>query len=198
MASVLSIFSDRSSSQPTQRESFALSLESELEALWRFAFRLACNEDDAEDLVQRTCVRALESQDKYQAQGRLRSWLFQIQHRIWLNEIRARKVRANESLDTINANDLIAQQCDEQQITSSAENKVFYSQVCDAVDRLPEAQRTAMLLVNVEGYSYKEAAEILSVPIGTIMSRLSRARITLGQMQLESSTEKPNIATTLK
>jgi RNA polymerase sigma-70 factor (ECF subfamily) len=71
----------------------AASLEAELDALWRFAMRITANNDDASDLVQRTCVRALEKRSTYTPNGKFRSWLFQIQHRIWLNELRSRKMR---------------------------------------------------------------------------------------------------------
>ncbi|MEM7259225.1 MAG: RNA polymerase sigma factor, partial [Pseudomonadota bacterium] len=84
----------------TEAYDVATSLESELDALWRFGLRLTSNPDDAADLVQRTCVRALEQRHNYTPSGKFRSWLFQIEHRIWLNEIRSRKVRAHDYFDT--------------------------------------------------------------------------------------------------
>lgn len=170
----------------------AASLEDELQAMWRFALRLTGNTDDAADLVQRTCVRALEKRSNYSPQGKFRSWLYQIQHRIWLNELRSRKIRAHDSLDTttstiesaggsvtaLNANSS----------SDVAQTNIFLDQVYRAVNRLPEAQRVVILLVNVEGCSYREAADILDLPIGTIMSRLARARMALGHLQSDPPT----------
>lgn len=169
----------------------ALLLESELEPLWRFALRLTANADDAADLVQKTCVKALENQSSYAAQGKFRSWLFRIQHRIWLNDLRSRKLRAHLSLDTTSdtietaSGDTAALQ--PPSVSDSTETSLFLAQVCHAVDRLPEAQRLVILLVSVEGFSYSEAADILDVPVGTIMSRLARARVAIGRFQQTDS-----------
>lgn len=175
----------------------ANSLESELDALWRFGLRLTSNPDDAADLVQRTCVRALEQRHKYAPQGKFRSWLFQILHRIWLNELRSRKVRAHDHLDTTQS----TIESDSGRIFALANESgddsthtgVFLEQVYLAIEQLPQAQRLVILLVNVEGRSYQEAADILEVPIGTVMSRLARARIAIGKMQLDTNS---NVTTT--
>ncbi len=168
----------------------ALSLESELDALWRFGLRLTANSDDAADLVQRTCVRALEQRHKYSAQGKFCSWLFQIQHRIWLNELRSRKIRARDSLDTTCTTTESASgkvfSLDAEESSDIAETQVFLDQVFGAVERLPEAQRMVVELVLVEECTYQEAADILHIPIGTVMSRLARARVAIGKFQFES------------
>jgi RNA polymerase sigma-70 factor (ECF subfamily) len=165
----------------------AASLEAELDALWRFAMRITANNDDASDLVQRTCVRALEKRSTYTPNGKFRSWLFQIQHRIWLNELRSRKMRAHDSLDTaastIESSHGTITALSADNTSDTAHTNVFLEQVYEAVNKLPEAQRVVMILVNVEGCSYREAADILDVPIGTIMSRLARARVTIGKLQ---------------
>jgi RNA polymerase sigma-70 factor (ECF subfamily) len=185
----------------TDTHDVAASLEFELEALWRFGLRLTGNADDAADLVQRTCVRALEQRDKYSAQGKFRSWLFQIQHRIWLNELRSRKIRAHDSIDTA-ASTVETASGQTYPLASdwsgeSAQTQVYLQQVCDAVDKLPEAQRLVVLLVLVEECTYQEAADILNVPIGTVMSRLARARVAIGQLQIEhTSTETPAMSMT--
>lgn len=157
----------------------------ELEALWRFALRLTANQADAEDLVQRTCVKALENQDQYQPRGKLRSWLFQIEHRIWLNILRARQVRdrgsfrgANSSIKPFDATVNIALG----NTASTPETALQLSEVVEMVDSLPEAQRIVIILVCVEGFTYSETSEILDVAVGTVMSRLSRARMTLGKL----------------
>jgi len=175
-------------------------LEDELDALWRFAHKLTGHTEDAADLVQRTCLRALEQRDNYSPEGKMRSWLFRIEHRIWLNELRSRQIRNHRSFSTGAADaaemsgatavshDMIA--------GDSPESSVLLHQVYTAVEALPEAQRLAMLLVSVEGFSYREAAEILDVPIGTVMSRLARARASLGAQML-STVEPSNANTTL-
>lgn len=167
----------------------ARSIEGELEALWRFAWRLTRHHDDAVDLVQRTCLRALECADQYNSRGKLRSWLLRIEHRIWLNELRSRQIRKGKSFvapgpDTDSANEIPAQ---DGHGFIEPESNLILQQVHSVVESLPEAQRLVVLLVCVEGYTYREAAKILDLPIGTVMSRLSRARLAIGQRVLKQS-----------
>ena len=154
-----------------------------LPRLWRFALRLTRERSDAEDLVQRCCLRALERRLQWRPGSALLSWLFSIMHTLWLNELRARQRRRESSLDWEDEwADVIAD--------VGAEDpslRVLYRQVVAAVEMLPEAQRLVIVLVDVEGLSYKEAAEVLAVPIGTVMSRLARARGTVGQRFLQAS-----------
>ena len=159
-----------------------------LPRLWRFALRLAGNPHDAEDLVQRVCVRALERQHQLQPGTSTLSWLFSIAHSIWLNEVRAQQIRRHGSIqwseelaDTVP--DLT---------TTSPETYTFHRQIISAVERLPDAQRAVMLLVAVEGLSYREAAIALDVPIGTVMSRLARARQTIGELFTARLPEVPD------
>lgn len=149
-----------------------------LPRLWRFALRLTRNPHDAEDLVQRSCVRALERRAQWQPGTVLLSWLFAVEHSIWLNELRSAQRRRTGSLDGE------APAEDDAGLASpdgNPEHNLHYRQVVMAVEALPEAQRVVMLLVAVEGFSYREAADVLAVPIGTVMSRLARARATVGQ-----------------
>ncbi len=150
-----------------------------LPKLWRFGLRLTRHHDDAEDLVQRTCVRALERQHQWNAEGSPLSWLYSIEHSIWLNEMRSRRLRPVTSLSADGADDEDRQLPDDR--AADPEAQMFFRQVVAAVDELPEAQRVVMLLVAVEGLSYREAADVIGVPLGTVMSRLSRARVTIGQ-----------------
>ncbi len=147
-----------------------------LPRLWAFALRLCGNQHDAEHLLQRACVRGLERAGQLQPGTSPLSWMFSIAHSTWIDEVRSRQVRrrCSEEWDDI----LLATAAD-----PGARNPhvaVLGGQVIAAVERLPEAQRIVMLLVAVEGLSYAEAAETLGVPIGTIMSRLSRARQKIG------------------
>lgn len=149
-----------------------------LPRLWRFALRLTRDVHDAQDLVQRCCVRALERRGQWQPGTSMLSWLFAIEHSIWMNELRRPQRLRTESLESPGnpGADLLAD-------TDAPDPMLLahYRQVVDRVEALPEAQRTVMLLVAVEGLSYREAAEVLGVPIGTVMSRLARARSTIGQ-----------------
>lgn len=147
-----------------------------LPRLWAFALRLTGDKHDAEDLVQRACVRALERADQLQPGTAALSWMFSIVHSVWINELRARTVRSRASMEW-----------DDQFVENVAdpagqtpEEQVMHGQIIDAFKRLPEAQRAVMLLVAVEGLSYQETAEAIGVPIGTVMSRLSRARQAIG------------------
>ncbi|WP_042301255.1 RNA polymerase sigma factor [Paraburkholderia kururiensis] len=160
-----------------------------LPRLWRFALRLTQNQHDAEDLVQRACVRALERRNQLQPGTSALSWLFSIVHSTWLNELRSRSIRSRGSMDW--QDDEIESFADPS--GHNPEVDLMHRQVIRAVESLPDAQRVVMVLVAIEGLSYREAAEVLDVPIGTIMSRLSRARLAVGQqfgVQAPASTRK--------
>ena len=146
-------------------------------SLWRFALRLAGDPHDAEDLVQRACVRALERRHQLQPGTSTLSWLFSIVHSLWLNEVRARQIRSQGSMQW--SEEFAETVADPK--ASSPETYTLHQQIISAVERLPDAQRAVMLLVAVEGLSYREAAVALGVPIGTVMSRLARARQTIGE-----------------
>jgi RNA polymerase sigma-70 factor (ECF subfamily) len=133
----------------------------------------------AEELVQSTCVRALERSAQFTPGTRIDRWLFSILHSIWVSDLRTRKVRQGQGFvdpDALLSADNHA---------TSDDNRHF-QRIMQQVNTLPEAQRNALFLVYVEGLTYyvegltyKEAAETLAVPIGTIMSRLAAARATL-------------------
>lgn len=146
-----------------------------LPRLWRFALRLARHREDAQDLVQRTCVRALERQHQWNPETPALPWLYAIVHSIWLNELDARRLRVVGQLDSDEAHQVADPN------SADPETSLLYRQVVGAVEALPPAQRVVMLLVAVEGFSYREASDVLGVPIGTVMSRLSRARLTIGE-----------------
>ncbi|OWV69266.1 RNA polymerase subunit sigma-24 [Rhizobium sp. R339] len=147
-------------------------LTENLARLWRYGLVLSHQRDVADDLVQATCLRALERAGQFVPGTRLDRWLFSILHSIWLNEIRSRRVRqgqgfvdAGETLTFDGAHD--------------TETHVMAGQLLKQVNALPEAQRTVVFLAYVEGLSYREVAGILDIPIGTVMSRLAAARAKL-------------------
>jgi RNA polymerase sigma-70 factor (ECF subfamily) len=138
--------------------------------LRRFARNLARNHDDADDVVQIALERALKNWAQWRSDARLDSWLFKIVRNAWIDEVRSRTRRnkvfvAEEAGEEIGI-DVMAQATDVMSVQS-------------AMARLPEDQRTAVSLVLVEGLPYKEAAEVLDIPIGTLTSRLARARAAL-------------------
>jgi RNA polymerase sigma-70 factor (ECF subfamily) len=143
-----------------------------LPRLWRYGVVLSGNRDTAEELVQATCVRALERSGQFTPGTRLDRWLIAILHSIWLNEIRARKVRQGQGL-------VDAEQALVFDGIRGIEANILAAQVLRQVQELPEAQRETVYLVYVEGLSYREAAEALGSPIGTVMSRLAGARAKL-------------------
>ncbi len=140
--------------------------------MWRYAMVLSRNKDVAEELVQSTCVRALERSAQYTPGTRIDRWLFTVLHSVWINELRAQRVRMGQGF--VESDELLAP--DHQQHN---EQRMQYAKVMQRVGQLPEAQRNAVFLVYVEGFTYQEAADTLAVPIGTIMSRLAVARTTL-------------------
>jgi RNA polymerase sigma-70 factor (ECF subfamily) len=147
-------------------------LEPCLARLWRYALVLSRAKDAADDLVQATCVRAIERADQFIPGTRLDRWLFAILRSIWLNEIRARKIR--EGGGFVDADDALSIDG-----AREIETNILAAQVLKEISQLPEAQRETVLLVYAEGYSYAEAAATLSIPIGTVMSRLATARAVL-------------------
>jgi RNA polymerase sigma-70 factor (ECF subfamily) len=155
-----------------------------LPRLWRFALRLAANQHDAEDLVQKACVRALERQQQFQPGTSALSWLFV--NSVWLNEVRARRIRNHASMQW---SDALAETVVDP-TAANPEVDALHREVIAAVHRLPDAQRAVMLLVAVEGLSYREVADALAIPIGTVMSRLARARLTIGEAFAQSDSSQ--------
>ena len=162
-------------SEASRREVRA-GLEASLARLWRYALVLSRARDAADDLVQATCLRAIERADQFAPGTQVDRWLFAILRSIWLNEIRSKKIREGGGL--VDAEDVLT--------TDGAreiETNTTASAVLRAISRLPEAQRETILLVYGEGYSYAEAAAALGVPIGTIMSRLAAGRAALAKLK---------------
>ncbi len=138
----------------------------------------------ADDLAQMTCIRAIEKAELFQPGTHLDRWLFVMARRLWLNEVRRDAIRGSAGF-------VSAEEVDISDNSAPAETNIFARQVLNEVNRLPEAQRVTALLVFVEGYKYVEAAEILEVPVGTIMSRVSAARVTLAsRLDQATGTEK--------
>ncbi|MCP3938720.1 MAG: sigma-70 family RNA polymerase sigma factor [Actinomycetia bacterium] len=153
-----------------------------MDGLYSAALRMTRNAADAEDLVQETYLKAYRAYGSFSEGTNLRAWLYRILTNTYINRYRAKQRRPQESdLDEIEdfylyhrVNDL------EKVVGRSAEDELFDwftdDQVVAAMENLPENFRMAVYLADVEGFSYKEIAEITGVPIGTVMSRLHRGR----------------------
>ncbi|MEM9062980.1 MAG: sigma-70 family RNA polymerase sigma factor [Pseudomonadota bacterium] len=142
--------------------------------LWRYGMVLTRNSDEAAELAQATAVRALERSDQFQPGTRLDRWCFTILASIWKNELRSRSVRRGEGLVPVEDAGLA-------DTAPHADVNISARQVLSGMMQLPEAPRETMFLVYVEGYTYAEAAERLSIPVGTVMSRLANARRRLNE-----------------
>jgi RNA polymerase sigma-70 factor (ECF subfamily) len=144
--------------------------------LRRFAYALAGSKDEGDDLVQAACERALARLDQFAPGTRLDSWMFRIVQTIWLDRGRRRRTRGAE-IDP----ELVALS-DHGVAARRAEDRLTLAAVRSAVAALPEEQRSVIALVAIDGRSYREAADALGVPIGTVMSRLARARAKLAPL----------------
>lgn len=144
-------------------------LEDFFPRLWRYSLVLTGDKSRSDDLTQAACLRALEKADKFEIGTHFDRWMFRLTQRLWINEIRKEAVRTGGGLASIDEEDLVDNKLD-------PEMNLLGREVLLEIMRLPEAQRTTILLVYVEGYSYKEAAHLLEIPIGTVMSRLAVAR----------------------
>ena len=154
-----------------------------MNALYAAALRMTRNPSDAEDLLQETYLRAYRGFGGYTDGTNLKAWLYRILTNTYINQYRAKKRRPIEqNLDE--AEDLYLYRrlggLEAVAASRSAEDELmdFFTddEVKQAIEALPEQFRMAVLLADVEGFSYKEIAEILDIPIGTVMSRLHRGR----------------------
>lgn len=147
----------------------------QLAALKRYARSLARNESDAEDLVHDTLVRAYEKQGEFREDGSLKSWLMSVLHNTFVDRMRARRSERTR-LDNL-------AELSERAMLPGQEHSVRLAQIRKAFMSLPDDQRETLHLVAVEGVTYADAARMLGVPVGTVMSRLSRARAALRELE---------------
>jgi len=150
-----------------------------LPRLRRFAVGLTRDLADADDLCQTTIERALRGRDRWKAGSRLDSWMYRIMRNIWTDEGRARVRRRQTFVDEERGLEL--------GVDGAQEARAELHDIDRALAQLPDEQREAVLLVMVEGYSYREAAEIVDCPVGTLNSRLVRGRDALLALLGETS-----------
>jgi len=169
----------------------AIDFSEYLDALYSYAFVLSRNRTEAEDLVQETCLRALRAMERLRPDSNVKSWLFTILRNIWLNQLRQRK----------NVPDVVDLDSDEhgadRAVDSSKDPYAAYvsdlerEQVQHAIEQLPLEFREIILLREYEELSYEEIAAMLQCPVGTVMSRLARARSKLRDLLLATSMAPP-------
>ena len=143
-----------------------------LPRLRRFARGLAGAADQADDLVQASVEKALRNLDGFTTGTRMDAWMFRIIRNTWIDTVRARRDTVDydtEAADTVLGSDG----------RRTTEARLHLAEVRRAMASLPEDQRAVLMLVCVEGLRYREVAEVLDIPEGTVMSRLSRARLAL-------------------
>lgn len=147
-----------------------------LDALYRVALRLTGNASDADDLVQETMLKAYRSWDQYQPGTNAKGWLLTILRNSFINEYR-RRTRHPETVDVDTIEPFaVFQDIQEEDPQGAFFDKIVDDEVLRAIDGLPEAFRETVVLSDVEGMSYQEIGKILGIPVGTVKSRLFRAR----------------------
>jgi RNA polymerase sigma-70 factor (ECF subfamily) len=156
-----------------QSSSFEPELAAMLPRLRRFAHALSRNSADADDLAQATVERALRSRAQWQPGTRLDSWLYRIMRNLWIDTVRARGRK-----DKVEAPAELADRLGEDP-RGAIEASIDLKRIMAAMQRLPEEQREVVALILIEGFGYRETAEMLELPIGTVSSRLVRGRTAL-------------------
>jgi RNA polymerase sigma-70 factor (ECF subfamily) len=168
----------------TKRRDIELGLISLLPRLRRFAIGLSGSPEEGDDLVQQACLKALERHAQWQPDSRLDSWVYKIIMNLWIDRRRSAASRLSVSGEGV------WEQIPGAPLLAELEARQDLRRAWEGIKRLPEEQRQVLLLVTVEGFGYQEAADMLSIPIGTVMSRLARARLALTkQLRSDGSLE---------
>lgn len=164
-----------------------------LQSLYGGALRMTRNPTDAEDLVQEALLKAFAAFGSFTEGTNLKAWLFRILTNTYINQYR-KKQRAPLQTSADELTDSQLNEAGENLGMRSAEAeamaKLADGEIVDALAALPDDFRMAVYLVDIEGFSYKEAAEIMDTPVGTVMSRLSRGRKQLRELLREYATER--------
>ena len=181
----------------TTREDFTHDAMQHAPQLFSTAMRMTRNRSDAEDLVQETFIKAWRSFTTYQQGTNLRAWLFRIMTNTYINKYNAQQRKPAETeLDDVEELFLYKRlgAVDQSQLSQSAEDQMLSlftdDEVKKALEELPDQFRIPVLMSDVEGFSYKEIAEILEIPLGTVMSRLHRGRKSMQKMLYEYAKER--------
>lgn len=150
----------------------------QVNALYNFAYHLTFSEEDSNDLVQETYLKAYKHIDKYQKGTNAKAWLFRILKNAFINEYRKKTSRPQK----VDFEDIVKYQegDQEQNLYQDFRQEIYQNligdEVTNAVNSLPLEFRTVLLLCDIEGFTYEEISKIVDIPIGTVRSRLHRAR----------------------
>jgi len=151
----------------------------QIDALYTFAYHLTYNEEDANDLVQETYLKAYRFIDKYLEGTNAKAWLFKILKNVFINEYRRKSKRPTK----VDFEDIVTYQDEEDSNFSSYQDlreemfqHMMGDEVTNAINSLPVDFRVVILLCDIEGFTYEEISKIIDIPIGTVRSRLHRAR----------------------
>ena len=168
----------------------AIDFSEYLDGLYSYAVVLSRNRAEAEDLLQETCLRALRAMERLRPDSNIKSWLFTILRNIWLNQLRQSRTAGEAvelDLDENGANQAVDTTKDPYAAYASS---IEREQIRSAIQQLPLEFREVILLREYEELSYEEIATLLSCPVGTVMSRLARARSKLRDLFLVSSSQR--------
>ena len=159
---------------------FRNQLQDCLPDLWRYAYALTRDRNLADDLVQDCAERALRKRDLWKQTGALKPWLMKMLLNLYRNQLRTQSRRPQlVAMDDMHHDPAAPDALDQ---------KLALSQTARAMQKLPDDQREALLLIVLGGVSYKQASEALNVPLGTLMSRLGRARAKLRDLMADAPT----------
>ena len=148
----------------------------------RFALSMTNSQPDADDLVQSACERALANDTSFKPGTRMDSWLYRIIQNLWVDDRRRLKTRKEE------VDPMYVELGDAGKSASAPAARLMLNKVQSAMGELPDDQRIVLSLIAIEGHSYRETAEMLDISIGTVMSRLSRARAKLAPLARSEGT----------
>ena len=162
-------------------------------ALYNYALKISGNVDDAQDLVQETYYKAFRYFDKFQSGTNSKAWMFMILKNTFINDYRKSK-REPYKLDYEQIQNFYenvkADRANENNLDKDFYNDLFDDELTEAIDQLPTKMREVFLLCDLEGYSYEETAELVGCPIGTVRSRLHRARHMLQEILFDYAKDK--------
>ena len=182
-----------------EREAFEREAMPHLDALHGYAMHLTRNSADAEDLVQETYIKALKNYKRYTPDTNCRAWLFRIMTNTFFNLQRSRKRRRSVDMDSLPDVEMqVAEHHQDQGIYRPLEaqilDRVVSQHMLDALASLPDDFRTVLLLADLQDFSYKEIAEVCDCPVGTVMSRLYRARKAMQHKLLDHAVSEGIVA----
>jgi RNA polymerase sigma-70 factor (ECF subfamily) len=178
-----------------QKAAFATAVMEHINSLYGTALRMTGQKAEAEDLVHDTFVRALSFQNRFEPGTNLRAWLFKMMINLFINKYR-RDRRGREIKNGAESEDLTERMIPQEQMAAHTKpeeyffERLFSDDVIKAFDNLPHEFKVVVLLADINGFSYGQIAEILGIPVGTVMSRLHRGRRMLRVSLFEFAVEE--------